>query len=311
MLAARADPRDLARAVKRAAQTNRTVRTVLLTGKASIMSRSHGELVPGRHVRSITLMQKQQATAPLITSAAPSAAAAIRPLSTVLENITVGVLGGSITSGEGVKRGSRWVDVLGRLLPGVRVLNRAVRATGVAHAAFCLDALLPEPVSAIVVEYAVNDGWYRQTSSLVPVLDRRQASRREPGDVGRDALDGIALSPAASMERLLRIVRAQRPGVVVIILYMCRGGTQGVWRNGPGCSKASSWMPKQFNETLGCDQLYSEVAKHYGVREVSLTRQPQTLLKAKLSVSRFPAWLPGPHERVRSLIVVLDLWSAS
>lgn len=184
--------------------------------------------------------------------------------SAALSNVTIGVLGGSISAGEGVPKGQGWVDVLPGLLPGVRVVNRAVRATGVSHAAFCLDTLLPERVDAIVLEFAVNDAWYAATSSFAPA----------PASAPSSSVHASALDPRPSMERVLRHLRSSRPGVAIVLLYLCRGGRPlWDWRNGPSCPKLSSWLPHAFNasQDARCDSLYTDVARAYGVREVHLS----------------------------------------
>lgn len=90
-------------------------------------------------------------TWPAGPGAAPAAPAGEKPRG------TIGVVGGSISAGTGIAARSRNVALkyhlytgsgpkrLGSLL-NVQVLNRAVPATSVLMASFCLDELLPEEV---------------------------------------------------------------------------------------------------------------------------------------------------------------------
>ena len=86
--------------------------------------------------------------------------------------LRIGILGGSISVGVGVPPEESYGAVLERS-PSLVVLNRAVRATGVAHASFCVDTLMPESVDVLIIEFAVNDGWYGwhgiQSTGGIPV----------------------------------------------------------------------------------------------------------------------------------------------
>ncbi len=148
--------------------------------------------------------------------------------------LTIGVIGGSISHGEYVGAGQDYPSLLSGT--GVRVLNRAIPATGVAMASFCLDELLPPTaeLDALVIEYAVNDGHFQRwhTETLL-----NGASGQEQ------------LAPIGSMERLARHVRLTRPQTMPLILYMC---------------------DPQMKDA--CDGLYAPVARAYGIRELSLAR---------------------------------------
>ena len=71
--------------------------------------------------------------------------------------LSVGVLGGSISWGAELphKETQRWSALLANQLHA-NVLNRAMPATGVGYASYCVDAILPELVDVLVVEYNFN-----------------------------------------------------------------------------------------------------------------------------------------------------------
>lgn len=100
---------------------------------------------------------------------------------------------------------------------------------------FCVSQLLPEPLhlDALVLEFAINDFFYHHH---------------------RDhTLSGMVLSPNSTMERLLRTVLANRPETTPLLLYVC--------------------SPKASVGLHGaCDRMYSTLAAHYSVAEISLRR---------------------------------------
>jgi hypothetical protein len=171
---------------------------------------------------------------------------------------SIGVIGGSISAGEGLGAASRNKMMQKVLYSGQlgkktnrTILNRAVPATGSSLAAFCLDQLLPEHVEVLLIEYAINDAM---------ALEANLATS-----------SGLALSPLASMERLLRRVLADRPQTLPIILYVCKPGL-------PLCDRCSPRFKGdrscRFCTSSPCDGLYSSVAAHYGVPELTLSAWP-------------------------------------
>lgn len=171
---------------------------------------------------------------------------------------SIGVIGGSISAGEGLGAASRNKMMQKILYSGQlgkktnrTVLNRAVPATGSSLAAFCLDQLLPEHVEVLLIEYAINDAM---------ALEANLATS-----------SGLALSPLASMERLLRRVLADRPQTLPIILYVCKPGLPLC----DGCSpRFKGDRSCRFCTSSPCDGLYSSVAAHYGVPELTLSAWP-------------------------------------
>lgn len=164
--------------------------------------------------------------------------------------LTVGIVGGSISAGSGVNHPR--LTFAGQLTAGserLRVVNRAVRATGSAFPSFCLEELLPEPVDVLVVEFATNDGHFgeamRDRSLGAPSSG---SSTMAAHDSAHDR--GPRLGPSASMERLLRRVR--QASAEPLILYMCR--------------------PPRQPAAPPCEGLYSDVATAYHTRELSLAK---------------------------------------
>lgn len=145
----------------------------------------------------------------------------------------------------------------------MHVLNRAVRATGVAHASFCHETLLHEPVDALVLEFAVNDGLY-------PAHGLQGLVR---GGQGVGGQPHRWLDPLPSMERLLRRLRLTRPHALLIVLYMCppafNVSDAGLMQH------EARRLPRGINVYGTCDGLYSRVARHYGVLELSVHRPPE------------------------------------
>lgn len=170
-----------------------------------------------------------------------------QPISKHHRNITVGILGGSISCGWGVggpgvfgpSKASSYPQLLDTL-PWLRVVNRAMRATGAMIPSLCLSAMLRnEEVDAVVLEYALNDG----------VLDGTGKS------IAANQL--VSISPEATMERLLRAIRLTFPRAVPIILYVCS---------------------PMLKANAKCEGMYSSVAAHYNVTELSIRRSscPET-----------------------------------
>ena len=173
---------------------------------------------------------------------------------------TIGIIGGSISAGVGVGARSRNYALKHLLYSGllskalkVEVLNRAVPSTGVLMASFCLDQLLPEHVDVLVIEYAVNDAL-------------------SSGGGAISTIGGARLSPQAAMERLLRSVLRFRPRTMPLILYVCKPG-----------------LSHQLNSTA-CEGLYTAVAEHYGVPEVSLARS-----LGRKNATALPWWTVHPQ----------------
>ena len=163
--------------------------------------------------------------------------------------LTVGIVGGSISAGSGVNHPR--LTFAGQLTAGserLRVVNRAVRATGSAFPSFCLEELLPEPVDVLVVEFATNDGHFGEA-----MRDRSLASGSSTMAAHDSAHDrGPRLGPSASMERLLRRLLLRWPSAEPLILYMCR--------------------PRRQPAAPPCEGLYSDVATAYRTRELSLAK---------------------------------------
>lgn len=84
--------------------------------------------------------------------------------------------------------------------------NAAVPATTSAHAAYCLDSLVPKRPDVLIVEYATNDA----------------ASMANPLETGTEGIDGKILTPKLTMERLLRRVWHKWPYTLVVLLNICR-----------------------------------------------------------------------------------------
>ena len=167
--------------------------------------------------------------------------------------LTVGIVGGSISAGSGVNHPR--LTFAGQLTAGserLRVVNRAVRATGSAFPSFCLEELIPEPVDVLVVEFATNDGHFGEA------MRDRSLGATSSGSSTMAAHDsahdrGPRLGPSASMERLLRRVRLRWPSAEPLILYMCR--------------------PPRQPAAPPCEGLYSDVATAYHTRELSLAKE--------------------------------------
>ena len=150
--------------------------------------------------------------------------------------LKIGILGGSISFGDSVQIGKSYPELLSA--KGLTVYNRAIPATGVALPSFCVDELLPEQTDFLVIEYAVNDGHFGTWHTETIVSTRSEGGQRTE----------IELDPLGSMERLIRHVRRTRPNTVPLILYIC-----------PSKERLHP-----------CDGLYSPVARHYGVQELSI-----------------------------------------
>lgn len=159
-----------------------------------------------------------------------------RPLRTWRQTPPViGIVGGSISAGMGsgwVPPGKSYGEVLAGLMRAT-VYNRAIAATGSALPSYCLDALLPQRVDVLLIETAPNDS----------------------GGGTESTGDGRRVDPLASLERLLRRLRLERPKTVPVILYVC---------------VPPHMVPRSLRSFQKCEGLYSAVARRYGVAEVSL-----------------------------------------
>ena len=145
-------------------------------------------------------------------------AAVRRELEQLQHNMTVGVLGGSVSVGETVPSKLRYSDLLARS-PRLTVHNRAVRATGSAFASYCVDLLLPETeLDVLVLEYAANDGYLRETH-----LDYSAASDERPlgQGTGYSLQAHQPLSPLVSSERLIRRSLQRWPTAHIILVNVC------------------------------------------------------------------------------------------
>ena len=159
--------------------------------------------------------------------------------------LKVGIVGGSISRGSTLRSESdSYAAVLGRM-PGIRVLNRAVGATGCVGASYCLDQMLPEAVDVVVIEFAANDA-----GGCVGSGEWRFASYES-------SVSGQRIDPEAAMERLLwRVALRRLPDAPVpLLLHVCN----------PRCGRAAS----------RCERLYSGVAEALGVRRLSLQNSSQ------------------------------------
>lgn len=110
------------------------------------------------------------------------------------------------------------------------VSNHAIAGTTTAWSSLCLNMLLPGSVD----------------DSVVIIEHAPDDSIHAPSD--------DALAPLASMERLLRVLKRLRPRARPLIIYVC----------GPGGRYTNRLI------TPKCEGLYSPVARHYGVAEISL-----------------------------------------
>ena len=97
--------------------------------------------------------------------------------------VRVGALGGSITAGHGVVRGSNftWPHKAAQWLAfiwgqRVEVNNGAKPATGAAFGALCFDTLLPEGADLVVVEYSHNTFETEKMEVLVKTVRARGAA---------------------------------------------------------------------------------------------------------------------------------------
>jgi hypothetical protein len=151
-------------------------------------------------------------------------------------SLEVGVLGGSISWGAGLKNifEERYSALLQtRLRPQVaaRVHNFAMPATGSGYASFCIDQIMPRDVQVLIIDFNFNDAY----GNDVFAADR----------------DSTAQSPSLSFERLIRNALSRpSPPWLIIVLGVCRG-----------------W--------LKCEQIHRAVTLHYaaqGVMSVSLNR---------------------------------------
>lgn len=219
--------------------------------------------------------------------------------------VTLGILGGSISSGEGVASGSGYADVLARAssgggssrslwehpMPTLHVLNRAVRATGCAFASFCVERLLPEAehVDAIVLEFAVNDGLY-------PWHGIQQAAASDNGAAAAGGGAAKWLQPLESMERLLRRLRRSRPHTLLLLLYMCPPPIDT--NDSAVIGSLRRRLPAGIDLRGTCHGLYTPLAKHYGVTELAIAR-PASSFTASLvdgvSIARAPHTVPSMH----------------
>ena len=203
-------------------------------------------------------------------------------LAAASKQLTVAVLGGSISAGEEVHGGQVHL-IYPRLLghaKRIRVLNRAVRGTGVAHPSFCLDSLLQgETPDVVLIEYAVNDGnmGWLSTEHLLETQADADGRCEAPPQFGQRALaaDPVSpLSPLASMERLVRRVL---PRALPVVLYMC-----------------SPHMKR-------CDGLYANATRAYAGRVLDVS-----LAAAGAAALRNVTWNRGVHPNVIAHFIIAE-----
>ena len=173
------------------------------------------------------------------------------------KNLSVGVIGGSISCGVDLIHPAR--DAYPALLarsPRLSVRNYAIRATGVSLPSFCLDTMIApaEMPDILLIEYAANDGHMGHIHGV--------------RSIGGGDLASHALDPLASMERLLRRLPRR---TIPILLYMCGPNLIRLFgrRNNKTAAKCST--PSAAVRCPGsCESLYTPLARRYGVRELSL-----------------------------------------
>ena len=202
-------------------------------------------------------------------------------------NLSIAILGGSISAGSGVGIHGTYGYLLQAHSQRLRVLNRAVRATSSALPSFCLDQLVSERIDAVLIEYAVNDGGFldanlagsvlsesspataaghaptEDTSIAGAILGAVSASRAGASRLSPLAsIGGQRLDPMVSMERLLRRIRLSWPHAIPLLLYMCPRVKQDARQGGA--------VHNGGDRTKRCEGLYSDLARLYNVTELSM-----------------------------------------
>lgn len=186
--------------------------------------------------------------------------------------IAIGIIGGSISRGGGVRREKvdGYAAVLGRF-PGVRVINRAVGATGCASASYCLEELLPEHTDFLLIEYAMNDAG---GCNVEHIKEWAHASFES-------MVDGSRLNPDTSMERLLRRIALTRsPRTVPLLLNVCN----------PRCKS-----------TRKCEGLYARPAAAYNVTRLSFVNSTTPQKLGEIQWAREHPNEPG-HRAIAELV---------
>lgn len=175
-------------------------------------------------------------------------------------NISIGVLGGSISVGADLADVKHAYPNVLRSSHRLTVRNYAIRATGVAQPSFCLDAMVESLPDVLLVEFAANDGHYGHWHGLRSVASTAGAASH-------------ALDPLASMERLLRRLPVQ---TTVLLLYICAPEFARTQRTEAKHQRNCS-APSASQRCLGtCEGLWAPVARAYNLTELSVRQTHNT-----------------------------------